>query len=246
MRGGVESDDDVDRTPQEAMEGEAEIETTATGPPPAEDGEETKLALTEEAAAIVIGKYAKGYLTRKEVEEYKAELAGEMAKEEAEREEKAASLIGAAAKGRIQKKKFEEMKKASKAEKKPVPLDFEIALSKKFALKKLEAMSGLQGLENMHMNGDLDMVATKKRVKSEVEGWSGAQCSDFLTSVTAMRAYSVAFSAINGKAILRMSINSLSSMGIKQFDHQRIVWAAVKELQEFCNNIEYVPADESI
>ena len=34
-------------------------------------------------------------------------------------------------------------------------------MSKKFALKKLEAMSGLQGLENMHMNGDLDMVATR-------------------------------------------------------------------------------------
>ena len=77
-----------------------------------------------------------------------------------------------------------------------------------------------------------------------MESWTGDQCSDFLTSVTAMRPYSSAFSAINGKAILRMSINSLSSIGITQFEHQRVIWAAVAELQQFCNQIEYVPADE--
>ncbi|QDZ18528.1 hypothetical protein HOP50_02g10320 [Chloropicon primus] len=209
-------------------------------------GQGEDLGLTEEEAAIVIGKYAKGYVARKEVEAHKKEREEQRLKEQAEAEEKAASLIGAAAKGRLQKKKFEELKKASQEEgnKKPT-IDFEIALSTKFALKKLEAMSGLQGLEKMQGDAS-DQVAIKKRVKAEVEGWSGSQCSDFLTSVTAMRPYSTAFSAINGKAILRMSINSLSSMGVKQFDHQRIVWAAVKELQRFCNNIEYVPADERV
>ena len=200
------------------------------------------LALSEEAAAIVIGRYAKGYLSRKEVEAYKREREERRLREQREAEERAATRIGAAAKGRIQKKKFEELKSQRKAEgKKPATIDFEIALSRKFALKKVEAMSGAHGLDTM--GGEL-LVATKKRVRAEVESWTGDQCSDFLTSVTAMRPYSSAFSAINGKAILRMSINSLSSIGITQFEHQRVIWAAVAELQQFCNQIEYVPADE--
>ena len=222
-------------------EGEAEVVVEGEEAPVQEagEGEAEDLAMTEEAAAIVIGRYAKGYLTRKEVDAYKAELERKALEEQAAREDKAASLIGAAAKGRIQKKKFQEMKSNGLQQKKPT-VDFEIALSKKFALKKLEAMSGLQGLE--HMNGEVfDVVATKKRVKAEVESWSGAQCSDFLTSVTAMRPYSAAFSAINGKAILRMNINSLSSVGIKQFDHQRIVWAAVMDQPDnFSGNEESV------
>ena len=210
--------------------------------------DESDLSLTEEAAALVIGKYAKGYLTRKEVEQYKAELESQRAKEQAEMEERAATLIGAKAKGHLQKKKFQEMKKVKEEEnknskKEAVPLDFEIALSKRFATKKLEAMTGIKRLEDV---SQVDLVAIKLRVKSQVESWSGAECSDFLTSVTAMRAYSHAFSAIGGKAILRMTINSLSSVGIKQFDHQRIIWAAVKELQDFCNKIEYIPADETM
>ena len=224
-------------------------EVEAEAPAPAEEaaeevGTEEGTGLTEDDAAVVIGKYAKGYVARKEVQRYKAELAEIKLAAQLEKEEKAASLIGAAAKGRIERKKYMERKKEN-AGNEGTQIDFEIALSRKFAMKKLEAMSGLPGLDRLE--GDsFDVVATKKRVKAEVEAWSGGQCSDFLTSVTAMRPYSAAFSAINGKAILRMSINSLSSIGIKLFDHQRIVWAAVKELQDFCNNIEYVPADESI
>lgn len=213
--------------------------------PSANGGMETEeldrdLSLDEEAAAIVIGKYAKGYITRKEVEQIKRNREEEMIREI---EEKAAVRIGAAAKGRIQRKKFEQMK-SEQSGRKPLPLDFEMALSKKFAINKIESMSGLKVVDNL--GGDSDVVATKLRVKAEVEAWSGEQCSEFLTSVTAMRPYSEAFCAINGSAMLRMSINSLSSIGIKQFDHQRIIWAAVKELQQFCNNIEYIPADESI
>ena len=121
------------------------------------------LALSEEAAAIVIGRYAKGYLSRKEVEAYKREREERRLREQREAEERAATRIGAAAKGRIQKKKFEELKSQRKAEgKKPATIDFEIALSRKFALKKVEAMSGAHGLDTM--GGEL-LVATKKRVR---------------------------------------------------------------------------------
>ncbi|WZN63306.1 SAM domain-containing protein [Chloropicon roscoffensis] len=153
---------------------------------------------------------------------------------------------GAAAKGRIQKKKFEELAQGGGE---PAQGGGEEARHDRLRdcpveevrAEEGEAMSGAHGLDTM--GGEL-LVATKKRVRAEVGSWTGDQCSDFLTSVTAMRPYSSTFSAINGKAILRMSINSLSSIGITQFEHQRVIWAAVAELQQFCNQIEYVPADE--
>ena len=107
------------------------------------------LALSEEAAAIVIGRYAKGYLSRKEVEAYEeirvrsagcgssARLRGEGRDQDRRRGE------GSDPEEEIRGAQVPAQGGGEEAR----TIDFEIALSRKFALKKVEAMSGAHGLD---------------------------------------------------------------------------------------------------
>ena len=47
-----------------------------------------------------------------------------------------------------------------------------------------------------------------------------------------------------GKRLLVMSAPALAQLGIRQHDHQKIHLAAIMEIQKYCNDMEYVPADQ--
>ena len=138
----------------------------------------------------------------------------------------------------MQRKRFEETKAEGKGGR--LTEEYERTIVRRLAQK---AIADIAETTSLRRDLDVDVIAAKTRVKAVVEAWSGEDVADMLCTLTSLRQYHPGFTAIKGKAMLRMNINSLSSIGITAFQDQRRIWAAVSEFQEFCNNLEWTSPD---
>mmetsp|Transcript_22764 Transcript_22764/g.38052 ORF Transcript_22764/g.38052 Transcript_22764/m.38052 type:complete len:299 (+) Transcript_22764:229-1125(+) len=88
-------------------------------------------------------------------------------------------------------------------------------------------------------------LAAKWRARRYVIKMDQHQVAEMLAEVTGLPQYKQVFIAayIHGKRFLTLSAEAFTQLGVRQHDHRKIHYSAVCEIQKYCNDMEYVPAD---
>ncbi|KAK3259362.1 hypothetical protein CYMTET_31634 [Cymbomonas tetramitiformis] len=91
-----------------------------------------------------------------------------------------------------------------------------------------------------------DILKAKWRARRVLLDLSYFEVADLLADVTQLPQYRQIFeqAGISGKRLLNINMNVLTQLGLRQHGHQKIYFAAIKEVQKYCDDMEHVPASQ--
>jgi len=95
-------------------------------------------------------------------------------------------------------------------------------------------------------NDTARFIAAKWRARRHVLGMSENEVADLMANVTGLVQYKQVFitAFIHGGRILNICAPALAQLGIRQHDHQKIHFSAIREIQKYCMDMEYVPSNQ--
>lgn len=181
--------------------------------------------IAQNKAASTLGRYIKGYLARKQVEKIRKDN-DEEAEARRQVEGSKAQVHTGGSPGSL-----------------GGDLEAECFRAQVAALAQMSRV-GWDG-ETMTRNPN-DILKAKWRARRVLLDLSHFEVADLLADVTQLPQYRQIFeqAGISGKRLLNINMNVLTQLGLRQHGHQKIYFAAIKEVQKYCDDMEHVPASQ--